>query len=148
LSTAVAVVTEPFSNWANLQRSSTDIFLAQCAKTAHFEQSAAGIVETEMNVLLVLKGVQPLGAATLRSTCSPSQEVYYLIFAQNHGPEFQAAESYRVIPLGLRFSTNVVAGKKLDEQIQSLLEVRLHNVEREMKELQEEKARLEQGVKK
>jgi uncharacterized protein YlxW (UPF0749 family) len=57
-------------------------------------------------------------------------------------------ESYRVVPLGLNFTTNMIRGKNLDEKTQSLLQRRLNDLNRQMQSEQEEKQRLEEEIKK
>ena len=61
---------------------------------------------------------------------------------------YYAVEKYRVIPLGAYLPPDLLTGKTLDENIQILFQRRLDNLNREMKEEQEEKQRLEEGLKK
>jgi len=71
----------------------------------------------------------------------------YLIFAHYYDT-YDAQEPYRVVALGSHFSTDLLAGKQLDDQIRTLLQFRLKNLNSEMEKLQEERARLESGFKK
>jgi len=60
---------------------------------------------------------------------------------------YHATEQYRIVPLGTSFPTGLLAGKGFDEQIRALLQYRVDMLKREMEEAQEEKARLEEGLK-
>jgi hypothetical protein len=75
------------------------------------------------------------------------QDENYLIIGHYDSGIYRAHEEYHVIPLGVNFSTNLIAGKPLDEQIQILFKRRLDNLNRQIKEEQEEKQRLEEGLK-
>jgi hypothetical protein len=164
---ALAVVTMPFPGWEQLTKKSPDIIIARCEKTPElFEvqdngvvrETVGGLIESDIKVISVLKGEthqgampleQPrLGSARLSSWYRPRQSEYYLIFSICYSGEYQAFEKYKMIPLGLDFSTNVLSGKTLDEQIQTLLQKRLDDLNRQMKVEQEEKARLESAFKK
>jgi len=83
------------------------------------------------------------GPAELLSTYWPRQGEHYLIFSHFSDGRYQAAEKYRVVPLGLSCSTNALVDKPVREQIKILLQRRLDNLNREVQEQQEEKQRLE-----
>ena len=72
----------------------------------------------------------------------------YLIFGHYDGGIYQAFEEYRVIPLGVDFSTNSITGKPLDEQLQILFKQRIENLNREIENDKAEKQRLVEGLKK
>gem|GEM_PF-4146347 len=83
----------------------------------------------------------------LTSEYWPRQGEDYLCFANYHDGFYQANESYRIVPLGLSFTTNGMSNKTLDEQIQMLLQRRLNDLNQQMKKEQEEKKRLEEAFK-
>lgn len=61
---------------------------------------------------------------------------------------YQAFEEYRVVPLGKDFSTNSIAGKPLDEQLQILYKRGIDVSNQEIHKAEEEKARLETAIRK
>lgn len=161
LSTALAVKFLPFSGWDEVKRRSPDIIIARCSR---IDESTQGLtvhdllVDSDIEVISVLRGTTnrvtgPLtgpgiGAGRLLSMYYPRQGQYYLIFSIYGDGEYQAIEDYRVIPLGPTFFTNSLAGKTFDEQIRMLFQRRLYNLNREIQTAQEEKQRLEEGLKK
>jgi hypothetical protein len=69
-----------------------------------------------------------------------------LVFGYYDSGVYQAFEEYRVIPLGVDFSTNSIAGKPLDEQLQILFQHAADNLNREIQKDEEEKQRIEAGL--
>jgi hypothetical protein len=154
-STAIAVVVQPFSSWESLIRRSPDIIIARCSKTparSFVEKDGTvveyrdGLIPSDIQVIAALKGATNLGPALLDSRFLPRQGEQYLIFSIFHDGSYTAVETYRVIPLGLSFPTNMLAGKSFNEQIRALLRYRLNLLNREMQQAQEEKNRLEEGL--
>ncbi len=155
--TAVAITIIPFTGWDNLTTGSPDIIIACCAKTPDLIsvrndgvviERKDGVIDTDMEVISVLKGSTVRGPARVRSQYWPRQAEQYLIFGYFHDGSYQAIETYRVIPLGLSFSTNMLSGKTLTEQIRAVLSYRLGQLNREIEQKQEEKKRLEEGLRK
>jgi hypothetical protein len=105
------------------------------------------VVPSSIEIVSVLKGETNGAANYLRSQFLPRQGEYYLIFANFFAGTYQAFEPYRVVPLGLEFSINSIAGKTLDEQVRMLLERRLIALTEQIKNEEEEKQRLEEGLK-
>jgi len=156
ISVAMAIIITPFQGWDWLEEKSSDIVIARCSETP-LQIYGGGLVNAHIEVTDVLKGTNSLKSAFLVSQFQPSQGEDYLIFGNCSGQTYEAVEKYRVIPLGLNLMgvpmnsyiiTNLIAGKPLDEQIQILLKRRLDNLNRQMQEEQEEKQRLEEGLKK
>jgi hypothetical protein len=160
---ATAVVVYSFSDWGSLTQNAPDIIVARCSRTPdpyrdHGAGPTGSLNEADIEVISILKGLTnwgtghlpppALGISWLTSEFYPRQGEFYLIFSIFHDGEYQASESYRVVPLGLMFNTNSLSGKTLDEQIQMLLQRRLNDLNRQMKEEQAEKQRLEEGIKK
>jgi hypothetical protein len=153
---ALAVATRPFSGWDSLIQHSPDIIVARCTQTPDPYPAVKdgvltifkdGVVPSSLEVALVLKGETHATGTYLHSWVLPRQGEYYLIFSQYLDGFYQAIEPYRIVPLGLEFSTNGIAGKTLDEQVRGLLERRLNALTEQIKNEQEEKQRLEEGLK-
>jgi hypothetical protein len=152
---SMAYVIFPFSGWPWLKAKSRDIIVARCNATPEIEPvgpdgvalNLRGLIKSDIQILSVLKGTTNSGTAQLLSKYWPRQRDCYLIFANYSDGVYQATEEYRIIPLGLNFSTNLIAGKPLDEQIRAVLRYRLDMLGRQIEQAQEEKKRLEEGLK-
>jgi hypothetical protein len=153
---AFAVVIRPFTDWRTLTDGSSDILILRCTRTpdpvgtSHngiMREIRDGIVDSEVRPVFMLKGTGASQVSVLSSQYWPRQGEDYLVFGMVHNGSCQAIEPYRVVPLGISFSTNVVAGKTLNERIRAVLEYRLEAVNRQLREAQEEKERLTQGLK-
>jgi hypothetical protein len=107
-----------------------------------------GLINTRIEPVIAIKGVMRPGASNLKSGFLPAQGDYYLIFSEYRDGRYQAGEHYRIVPLGASFSTNSIVGKPSNEQILILLQRRLNDLNRQMKQEQEEKERLEQAFQK
>ncbi len=151
--TSMAVMTQPFSGWGNLKKKSPDIIIVRCTKTPSrlsvnsgglVLEIKGGVIRSDVEVISVLKGTTNVGPVLLKSTCWPRQGELYLVFSIRQDNVCQAIESYRIVPLGIDFSTNMLAGQSCDQQIKMLLQYRLDHLNRQLQEEQEEKKRLEQ----
>jgi hypothetical protein len=142
----MAIITVSFPGWGWLKENSADIIVASCTGDPP-QYHPKFEYDSNINVAVVLKGTNNLRSSILRSFYLPQKYGYYLIFSTYHDGSYQALEAYRVIPLGDYFHANLIVGKSLDEQIKILFKLRLGNLERQMKEDQDEKARLEEGIK-
>lgn len=159
----MAVVMYAFSSWDFLTETSPDIVIARCSRTPdpyrdHGSGPTGSLFDTDIEVVSILKSATnwgtevldapPKGSSRLSSAFYPRQGEYYLIFSVFYDHEYQANESYRVVPLGLTINTNALTGKTLEEQIMMLLQKRLNSLNLEIKQGQEEKERLEQAFRK
>lgn len=153
---ALAVVLVPFHGWDALIAKSPEIIIVKCLKAPEetlfrgngiAEVTEDGVWPSEIEVVAVLKGTTNRGPVRLYSQLPLRRGEDYLIFAYFYDT-YSASEEYRIVPLGSDFSTNVLAGKQLDAQVQTLLQFRLDHLNREMENLQAEKACLELGVRK
>lgn len=147
---AMAYRSLPFPGWPELQEHSKDIVVVKCKRTRSpnpvidgAEHNGRGLIDTDVEIVSVLKGSTNVSASVVRSAFWPRQDEYYLVFADYNYGCYQALERYRMVPLGLDFSTNNLTGKKLDEQVRGLLKYRLYNLNRQMSGDAEEKKRLE-----
>lgn len=155
--TAFAILSDNFKTWEHMTEYSADIVIARCVQTP--EISTPGntpnlvvrtddVIESNAEIITVLKGKTKLGLSRLASWYSTHQGEYYLVFANYRDGFYQAIENYRVIPIGTQFSTNDLTGKTLDNQIRMLLKLRLDNLNKQIREEQAEKKRLEEAFKK
>lgn len=139
----------PFSSWEEIIHHSTDIVVVRCGKTVppppslSPPRSDAGI-----DVIGILKGTNSLGPSRLWTDHLVHEGENYLIFGAYNNSNYVAFEEYRVVPLGYHFSTNWIAGKSLDEQIQQLFKQAVFQLDREITEDQEQKAQLESAIRK
>lgn len=154
---ALAVPTQEFPGWDNLVRQSPNIVIARCnetpppmrkGKNGAWIDFKDGVFDSDIEVTSVLKGITNLGPSHLMSRFRPRQLEHYLIFSTFHDGSYQAVEAYRIIPLGISFPPDLLKGKSLDEQIRFALEYRLSELENQTKAQQEEKNRLESGLRK
>jgi hypothetical protein len=144
----MAVPYRSFDGWGRVMRTSPAIIVARCTETPT-ETGIHGVIDANIEVLSVLKGTNQLGKARLVSLYRPRQNETYLILPQtsDSSAPYQAIESYRIVSLGVGFSTNQIWGTSLDEQLQSLFQRRLRQLNLELKEGQEEVKRLEAALK-
>jgi hypothetical protein len=156
VTTTLGIIMVPFTNWRSLIDHTPDIVLASCTKTPdpyHVFQDGIqidmrdGLIDSEIEIVSVLKGRTNLGPAKLTSQFWPRQGENYMVFSIFHNGTYNAIEPYSVVPLGVHFDTNIITGTNLDQQVRSLLRYRLTNLNRELDEGQQEKKRLEEGVK-
>ena len=154
--TAAAFLTMPFPGWDILTQKSQDIIIARCSstpaqlnvKTNGIWIDQDGLIESEIQVVSVLKGATTSNPARLSSQYWPRAGEHYLIFAHYHDGFYQALETYRIIPLGAYFSTNTIAGKPLTQQLQILFKRRIRELSREIQRDEAEKQRLNEGLQK
>lgn len=148
----MARIVVPFQGWGRLKDSSPYIIVVQCgrptAPTPNESIIGGTKSDAEINVVAFLKGTNSLNFARLQTDRQLWQGEYYLVFGYYEGGIYKAYEEYRAIHLGSDFTTNLISGKSLDEQLQILFKHSLFNLNRQMKQEQEEKQRLEEGIKK
>lgn len=147
----MARIIVPFPGWDRLKTEAPNIIIARCGKptppTPDVIIMNAPTSDSAIEVVSVLKGINNASSSRLLTDHGLRQDENYLIIGHYDSGIYRAHEEYHVIPLGVNFSTNLIAGKPLDEQIQILFKRRLDNLNRQIKEEQEEKQRLEEGLK-
>lgn len=147
---AIARIVVPFQNWNQVEQNSPCIIIAHCEEPTTSTNSDllvnATISDSFIKVLSILKGTNNLSVSRLLTDHELQQGENYLLFGYCENEIFQACEEYRVVPLGAHFSTNLIAGKSLDEQLHILFQRRFDKLNRQMKEAQLEKQRLEVGL--
>ena len=149
--TALGRMVSLFSNWGNVENESSSIFVARCGKPTpppppSILYSSPPRSDSEIEIIAILKGTNSPGMARLQTDHELHQGENYLVFGKLEDGNYKAFEQYKVVPIGSRFSTNWIAGKNLDEQIQVLFKHALFQLDREIKEDQEQKAQLETAV--
>jgi hypothetical protein len=150
----MAYTTLEFPGWPPLIQSSPAIVIARCVATPVtdspgnnvVQRDMRGLIESDIEVVSVLKGDTNSTANRLISAYEPFQNEFYLIFVRANIDGYQAFEDYRIVPLGTEFNPETLQGKTLEQQIQMLLQRRLDNLNRQMKEEEQEKDRLEQAL--
>lgn len=148
---ATARVIERFHGWEYLKNMSPYIAVVQCGNPTPPKPNVMVVGGTKsdstIQTVFTLKGtndVSPTRLLTDRELCSGK---HYLVFGYCNGDVYCAYEDYKVVPLEKYFGSTLIAGKPLDEQISILLQIRLANLKREMQKNEEEKRRLEEGLK-
>jgi hypothetical protein len=156
---AIAVVFKDYHDWPTLEHDSQAIIIARCKSTPewmHYTNGvlimnpALGLVESEMEVEAVLKGTNSPTGTPIRfgSEFWPRQGENYLIMAQSYdGVLCRANEKYRIIPLGLFFTTNALTGKTVEEKIRQMLQFRVDHLDQQLQEDKAEKQRLDNALK-
>jgi len=155
----LAIFVSPFRGWDDLVENSPEIFIARCVSTVDFISATKNkptividdMVDSGVEVVSVLKGSASPGLTSLASQYWPYRGEYFLVFANYKKDEFNAGysaiEGYRVIPLDHNFMTNQLTGKTLNEQIDLILARRLADLNGEIARDDEERARIEAGLK-
>jgi hypothetical protein len=133
-----------FPGWEEVERKSTDIIIVRCEKTIDDPANAIrGLINSHIRVIYVLKGQTNITSAQLDSMYWPRCGEQYALFSILQNKTYNAIETYRVIPLGTYFPTNSLAGKTLNQQIQSIFQWRLNKLNQELVQRNDEKERLE-----
>lgn len=163
-----------FKSWDDLIQSSSDILIVarhnavaqpQVSRSTNNPvviQTIDGGMPYPVEIISVLKGNAKSGPAELFAPYSPRlgelphQGNMYLVFVSNHEgdqkyPWYRANENYRIVFIAPDIYsgawTNAIAGRLLKEQIRIMLESRLSSIDEELKSDQEEKKRVEDGLK-
>jgi hypothetical protein len=151
-STASAVILHPFVSWDDLTQKSPDIVVARCTSTPAPKIISDGMIWSEIEVLTVLKGDTKPAPAKMCSQYRPHQGEQFLIFSTYQSDEtyraYNAAETYRIVPMDRHFQTADLTGRPLPIQIQIVLSRRLDDIRQEEERAAEEKKRLEQRLNK
>ena len=153
---ALAIPVSRFTNWQDLIEKSPDVFIVKCITTLDINTTKPtlitdGMINSEIEVVSVLKGDAKTGLTHLASQYWPNPGERYLIFANYLNADhvafgYNAIESYRVIPLNRYFRTNDLNGKTLNEKIQVIMTNRLRDLNDEVARDNEEKQRIEAGL--
>jgi hypothetical protein len=147
---ALARLITSFPGWDLLKVNSPYIIIAHCGEPT---PPTPGVLidngpnsDSSIEVISVLKGTNHVSSSQLWTDRRIWPGENYLVFGYYDSGVYQAFEEYRVIPLGVDFSTNSIAGKPLDEQLQILFQHAADNLNREIQKDEEEKHRIEAGL--
>jgi len=136
-----------FTNWHNVEASSSDIVVVKCDNVMPPEPTINGPAsDFSVEVLTVLKGTTNTASARLWTDYKLHKGEIYLVFGRFENGIYLAFEEYRVIPLGEKFSTSLITNKPLEEQIRTLFKVRIDRLNDQMQSARAEKERLEEGL--
>jgi 5-hydroxyisourate hydrolase-like protein (transthyretin family) len=151
--TGMAYMMESFAGWDRLESKSHYIIIAHCGaptpRLLHYSIENAAAFDSSIEVLSVLKGTNDLVFTRLQTDHELRQGEYYIAFGYGDNFDtnvFMAHEDFHVIPLGHQFTTNSIAGKQLNEQLQILFRQSADNLNREIQKDKEEKQRIESGI--
>lgn len=153
---AIAYRIQPFESWEKVKQGASEITIVRCLETPHRLNrdengvfvEFTGLFDSKMEVVFFLKGDIKEKKLILRSEFWPRQGEDYLVFGHFARGILHAYDKYKIIPLGVDFQTNMISGKVMDEQIKTILDFRLANLNGQIGEMQEEKKLLEQETKK
>jgi hypothetical protein len=160
VTSAFAAIEISFPGWDWLEEKSPDIAIVNCGKpTPNPAYPYGGVIngtmsDSEIRVIFVLKGTNGISSVRLQTDHELRQGEDYLVFGNCDNGIYDATEEFRVVPLGVKYAwelnslTNSIASKSLDKQIQILFQRSIDNLNHEIQKDQEEKARLEEGLKK
>lgn len=148
----MARIIAPFHGWGDLTETSPNVIVVKCGKPTPPNPDVIVMNGTksdaEIQIVSVLKGTNDLSSARLQTDHELRQGENYLVFGYFDNGICKAYEEYRIVPLGDNFSTNSIAGKPLDEQIQIMFQRAVNKLDREIQTDEAEKGRLETGLKK
>ncbi len=148
----MARIIAPFHDWGSLIKASPNIIVVHCGNPTPPDPDVIVMngtkSDSQIQIVSVLKGTNDLNSARLQTDHGLRQGENYLVFGYFEGGICKAYEEYRVVSLGVRFSTNSITGKSFDEQIQILFQQAVNHLNREIQSDEAEKQRLEEGLKK
>ena len=114
----MARIIVPFPGWDRLKTEAPNIIIARCGKptppTPDVIIMNAPTSDSAIEVVSVLKGINNASSSRLLTDHGLRQDENYLIIGHYDSGIYRAHEEYHVIPLGVNFSTNLIAGKPLD----------------------------------
>lgn len=151
-----AYVTISFPGWNSLKDRSSDILVVHCVnvrdpyntrENGHLLEFR-GLTESDFEIVSVLKGTKNSGVVRIRSEYWPKQGYYYLLFKDYNDGQYAGLEGYRVVPLGSPFSTNSIAGKPLNDQLQILFKRARGQLNEEIREEQDQKNLIDEAIQK
>jgi|SRR5581483_2866095 len=149
---AVARLSSPFQGWDRLERDSACIVIVDpqdpVPPTPGIESVNGPRYDFKVIVLSTIKGTNNVPVSRLQTNHELRHGQGYLVFASCHDGVFDAYEEYKVVPLGVSYTPDMIAGKPLAEQIQILLKLSAASLDGEIAKKQEEKKRIESGIKK
>jgi hypothetical protein len=152
----MAYVTLSFPGWDALRDKSSDILIVHCTNVQDpyntikngYIIDFRGLVEADYEIVSVLKGTTNSGVVRISSEYWPKQGYFYLLFKNYGDGQYSGLEAYRVVHLGSPFSTNSIANKSLDEQLQVLFKRAHGQLNEEIHEAQDQKNLIDEAIQK
>ncbi len=149
---ATARIIERFHGWDITINDSQYIAIVHCKNPTPPKPNVrvmdATKSDSEIEIVFTLKGTNSVNPSRLLTDYELRPRENYLVFGYCNEGVYCAYEEYRIVPLGNFSSTNLLVGEPLDEQLHILFKRRLDDLNRRIKEEQDEKARLEESLKK
>jgi len=143
---------DKFRGWDELVNATPYIAVVQCGTPTQLQPNAryddARLSDVAITTIIALKGTNNVSPVRLKTDHEMISGRDYLVFGYCDSGVFTAYEEYRVVPLDEYFSTNLISGKPLNEQIQIIFQRRSYYLKLEMQKNEEEERRLEDGLKK
>ena len=151
---ALALLVGRFTSWNDLIEQSPDIIIARCTAAEDGmnpepTQFFSNVFCSDIEVISILKGNTKSGLSHLTSDDRPFRGEQFLMFANYESNQvysgYRAIEDYRLVPINAApnsWLTNQLAGKNLNEQVQTIINWRLSQLHQEMERDNEEMARL------
>jgi hypothetical protein len=142
----------PFFGWERLKAESPEIVVADTGEptppTPGFAVEDGPRYDFNITVLSTLKGTNGVRHARLQTDCDLRPRKAYLFFGSYKNGIYKAYEDFKVVPLGITYKQEMIAGKPLDEQIHILFQLAIDNLNSEIANKEAEKKRLETGLQK
>jgi hypothetical protein len=147
---AIGRLIEPFPGWTELENRSPYIIIVDCKR--QFLRSGTVIngpnSDYTIDVKAFLKGTNNVSSGRLWTDHNLKAGQEYLVFGYYDSDIYEAYEDYRVVPLGINFPLDSVRGKALDEQLRISFQSAVDELNRQIKEEEAEKNRLEEALQK
>jgi len=141
-----------FFGWDRLKAESPEIIIADpgdpTPPTTKVVFENGPRFDFSVSVLSVLKGTNGVRHARLLADHELRTREAYLVFGNYENGIYKAHGDFSVVPLGMTFRQEMIAGKPLDEQIHILFQLAIDNLNSEIAKRQAEKERLETGLQK
>jgi hypothetical protein len=159
-STSFGIIYSEFKSWNHVADESSDIVVARCTATPYYTPPGAppkptwiidNVTQSDIEVVSVLKGSTKPALSHMASWYRPYQGQLFLVFANyttyGTNSSYNAIEEYRVVPISRDFQMSELNGKTLGQQVQCVLAARVKDLAQELAQENEEKKRIEEGIK-
>ncbi len=149
---ATARVIGTFQDWSRLEEMSSDIVIVYGGNPTPPNPSILignpPRSDSQVDILSVLKGTNNPNSSRLLTDHDLTKGQRYLVFGYYESDGYEAFENYRVIPLDTTFQLDSLKGKNFNEKLQVLLQSGVDCMNRKIQKDEEERDRLQQGIRK
>ena len=147
----IARIIPPFQSWKHLEKWSSSIIVVVAGHPIPPPQGVeildAPKSDFSITVRSVLMGTNNVPNARLETDHELKTGQAYLVFSHDFDSgTYNAWEDYRVLPLGFKFSPDLIQGRPLDEQLQILFQLAVDNLNEEIAKTQAERDRIQAGI--